>query len=167
MVSACGWNSASASSVMFATLCSNPAPIKANRHQNTITSLATSLVVRNEHQTARHTSQLARMPRANATTNGRFIFVSAVASTNDRCGSLANEVEAASSAANAIEPTRLPTSDQPHKRASPAHVVRPAKRPSGSTIALPVNNSAPATTTRLSAIPKDAPITTLVKGELL
>src|SRR5207248_348113 len=145
--------------------CSNPAPINTNKHQNTMISLATSLVVRNEHHTARHTSQFARMPRANAARNGRFILACAVFSMNVRCGSLANAPDSASRAANAIEPARLPSSDHPHRLASWVQPILLANLPNGIVMALPVNSSEPATNTRLNATPKLAPMTSFVNGD--
>ena len=76
-VTVSGWsdNKATANIVMLATLCSNPAPIKANRHQKIRMHFAVSFVVRAEVQIARQTSQLHNIARATNSLAGSVIFL--------------------------------------------------------------------------------------------
>src|SRR5690348_17408318 len=64
MASGCSVNSAIENSVMLATECSKPLPMKAKRHQKMAMHFAESLVMRAAIHSARHTSQLHRMARA-------------------------------------------------------------------------------------------------------
>ena len=74
-----GWlpKSAIDSNVMLATECSNPLPMKANRHQKMAMHFAASLVMRALIQMARQTSQLHRIARAKSSIAGAFIFAAA------------------------------------------------------------------------------------------
>src|SRR5215469_11230579 len=101
-------NMASDNSVMFATLCSNPEPMKAKRHQKIMTSFPTSLVARALHQTARHTSQLHNAARQNRAQNGALTLASA-ADVTKASAFMMTAPELQTIAANATEPIRLPS----------------------------------------------------------
>ena len=75
-----GWGiiKAVAKTVIFATLCSNPVVIKANRHQKIMMSLAVSSLSLREQITARQTRMLQSTPRKKAEAGERAILACAV-----------------------------------------------------------------------------------------
>jgi hypothetical protein len=117
----CGRKSPMPSRVMFATLCSNPEPMKANRHQKMSTRRAVSSLVRSPIHTARHTNALQSTPRKNSSLAGATILAATTPSTNSFAGALLSTPEAAVASASSSEPTRLPRKLAIQMRASPRH----------------------------------------------
>src|SRR5438128_2487335 len=68
----CGKKRPMEGSVMLATLCSKPAPMKANRHQKISKRRAVSSFARMPIHTARQTSALQRMARKNSSRSGAW-----------------------------------------------------------------------------------------------
>ena len=153
------------SRVMFATLCSKPAPMKAKRHQKMSTSRAVSSLVRIPIHTARHTSALQSTPRKNSSLAGAAILAATTPSTNSFAGALPSTPEAAVASARSSEPTRLPAKLTIQIRASAAPFTVRESRPTVMTRLLPVNSSEPAKMTRVRATPNEAPMTALVAPE--
>ena len=83
------------SRVMFATLCSKPAPMKAKRHQKMSTSRAVSSLVRIPIHTARQTRALQSTPRKNSSLAGAAILAATTPSTNSFAGALLRTPELA------------------------------------------------------------------------
>src|SRR6185436_8573981 len=160
-----GRNSPSASSVMFATLCSKPAPMKAKRHQKMSTSRAVSSFARIPIHTARQTSMLQSTPRKKRSRAGADILAATIPRTNSFAGALPSTPDAAVASASSADPARLPTKLSAHTFASaPALTVR-ERAPTVITRLFPVKSSEPAKITSVSATPNEAPITAFVAPE--
>lgn len=80
-------------SVILATLCSNPAVINTNKHQNIIINLATSFLQRKLHHTAKQTSILQSTPLINNGKKGTLIFTAEVLAINSPTGPVARPVK--------------------------------------------------------------------------
>src|SRR5512146_1430017 len=143
----------------FATLCSKPVLMNANRHQKISMIFAASFAVRPEVHTARQTSQLHSNPLRNSSHAGSDIFMAATFPISSACGPLDRTPDWTTSQASASEPTRLPTHDQTLSCATWVQVRLRESPPITPVILLPVNNSDPAKITRVRAIPNETPIT--------
>ena len=150
---------------MLATLCSKPAPMKANRHQKISTSRAPSLLVRAPIQTARQTRTLQSTPRTKSSSAGACIFAATVEAMKVLAGALPIRPEAATAPPSSIDPTRLPAKLTSQTLATEAAETVLERAPTTMVRLLPVNSSDPAKITSVSATPKEAPITVLVAGE--
>ena len=140
-------------------LCSNPLPMKANRHQKIKRILAASPTARDAVQTARHTNQLQRMPRMKSSQAGRDILIPATFWIRVACGVADTTPDCTTSHATARDPSKFPRSDHANRAPTCPHVNCLASPPITPIMLLPVNNSDPAKITRVSAMPKDTPIT--------
>ncbi|MNJ65084.1 hypothetical protein D3C77_610770 [compost metagenome] len=125
------------------------------------TSLAISSLVRLAIHNARQTSQLHKIPRKNSSEIGALIFLAEIA--NIRCSGAAvlNNPVPTMSKDNTIAPARLPRNTRVQFLSVSPTVVLPANVLTVKNILLPVNNSDPANTTKVSARPKDIPINIL------
>src|SRR4051812_28172426 len=151
--------------VAFAIECSNPDATNAsNAHHNT-TSFAASDFVRAAIHSARQTSMLQRTARQNSCGPVAASFAAVTDATSLAPGPPLNVPPALTNAANAIEPAMLPTSDAAHTARSSRTRTLDAATPCSITITLPVNSSAPANTTSVSATPNTAPWTSLAIGD--
>ena len=135
---------------MLAMLCSNPHATKAV--MGNTTAAMRSVVERAEKlsQIARHTSRLAKMPSITAGPNDSVLLVVAMASMRSPTAPLPCRYcpEANTAAAMARAPTKLPTYTTAQLRASATS--RTLRLAAAITMSmLPVNNSAPPTTTRM------------------
>ena len=153
----CGINRAIESNVIFATLCSKPDDIKANKHQNIIMSFPASSLIFKLHHTAKQTKILHNKPLKNNSIGGSVIFISAVFKINLPTASFANPA-LTNIKAKSIDPIKFPTKLNPHMLKVSFHVVFLFNVPIIITILFPVKSSDPAIITRLKAIPKDSPI---------
>ena len=134
--------------------------MNANRHQKITPSLAASLVVRAVIQSARQTSQLHRMARANSSPAGAFIFAAAtLCSSGAPSPSSAPPPPATKISASSTAPARLPSQDSVQLAARSPPATRRRSRPIDMNMVCPVNSSEPAKTTSVSAMPNEAPIT--------
>ena len=121
--------------------------------------LAPSLCVRPDIQMARQTSQLHRMARANSASAGAFILAAATVSRYPllEC-SIASPPPATNSAARTAQPARLPSHDVTMQASIWPGDTLPRSAPNGMIMAWLVKRSAPAKITKVSAMPKDAPM---------
>ncbi len=149
---------------MLATLCSNPAATKAAMGKM-ITRILSVVERADEHNhTARHTSALHITPRATAWTKSILhlwlAMFSAFTPTWRPAAmycSVRNIVRAVK-----MEPTKLPTYTMPQLRSRAARRTSPLTKAIMIKL-LPVNNSAPATTTAMSPRQKVMPPKSLMK----
>src|SRR5437660_1199318 len=161
----CGKKRPMESSVMLATLCSKPAPMKANRHQKISKRRAVSSFARMPIHTARQTSALQRMARKNSSRSGAPILDATMPRRNSLAGGLLRTPELAVASASNIEPARFPAKLTAHTLPSAVAVTVRESAPTVITRLLPVNSSDPAKMTSVSATPNEAPITALVAHE--
>src|SRR2546430_16213502 len=111
---------------MFATLCSNPQAMNASRHHQMTMHFAESELTRAAIHSARHTSQLHRIARANRLKPESFILNAATFMTRvSGAESSPPPPPAANSATRATEPTRFPAHVIPHELAISAKVPAP------------------------------------------
>ena len=154
----CGRNIAIPKRLWFAILCSNPLPMKANRHQKIMINLAVSLCVRKEIHTAKQTSQLHNIPRRKASFALRDIFIPAALRTKTCAASVKLPPSTTNQPRN-IEPIKLPIKHMVNNMIIGPMPTRLASRLIAKIILFPVKSSDPANMTRLSATPKEAPMT--------
>src|SRR2546421_6613028 len=158
------WRAPRAKTVMLATECSKPEATKAsNAHQST-TNLAASLRVRAAIHRARQTSMLHSTDRQNSCGPVRRFFDLMTLVISFAAGPVARVPPPYTRAANPIDPARLPTSEAIHTATSSLKLTLRVSNPCSITMALPVNSSAPANTTRVRATPKTSPCTSLAMG---
>src|SRR5213594_4063630 len=101
---------------MFATLCSNPQAMNASRHHQMTMHFAESELTRAAIHSARHTSQLHRIARANRLKPESFILNAATFMTRvSGAESSPPPPPAANSATSATEPTKFPAHVIPHE----------------------------------------------------
>src|SRR5207249_11120369 len=131
-------------------LCSKPLPTKASRHQKIRTSFATSLVVRPAVQTARHTSQLHRIPRTTNSQADKFILLAATFINRSICGCCDRTPDWATSQARPSELMRFPPRGVAHMRLTVPQEMAPSSAPSAQTLLLPVNRPDHASLTNAS-----------------
>src|SRR3990167_8523597 len=126
----CGNKFAIVNIVIFATLCSMPVVMKANKHHHIIINLPESLVhLPTAAHIARQTSQLQKIPLKNNSHHGAFILKVAAFNMAVFHGSGANMPDKITISAKIIEPARFPIYVQSQPNIASAKVTVPLRVP--------------------------------------